>query len=198
MKTLSKRGHFSRTVSALVIASTALMSVASADNDRGVYVGAGVGAFKIKIDDVDDVTSTVDRYSSDDTAYKAFVGYRFARYFAVEAAYVNLGSPDDEVLPGITAETEIDGFAPYLLATLPLGPVELFAKAGYFFYDAEVRVRSVLGSAAAGDSGEEFTYGGGIGLNLLERINVRLEYEMFDVEDTDETNALWLTAAWKF
>jgi hypothetical protein len=170
----------------------------AADNDQGFYIGGGVGEFKVEIDDVDDVTSTIDRYDADDTAYKAFIGYRFAPFLAVEAAYVNLGSPDADILPGVRAETEIDGIAPYLVATLPLGPIEVFAKAGYFFYDTTVSVTSSLGSASADDDGEEFIYGGGVGITLLERLNVRLEYEVFDVEDTDDTNALWLTAAWRF
>ena len=42
---------------------------------------------------MDDVTTTVDRYDSDDTAWKVFAGWRMNKYLAFELAYVNLGSP---------------------------------------------------------------------------------------------------------
>jgi hypothetical protein len=34
----------------------------------------------------------------------------------------------------------VNGFAPYVVGTVPICPVELFAKAGYLFYDLEVDV----------------------------------------------------------
>ena len=55
-----------------------------ADNDSGLYLGLGVGQFNVKIDDVSDVTTTVENFDSDDTTYKAFAVWRFMPYFAVE------------------------------------------------------------------------------------------------------------------
>ena len=37
-----------------------------------------------------------------------------------------------------------------------------------------------------------------MGVNFFERFNVRLEYEQIDINDTDESNALWLTGAVRF
>ena len=54
-----------------VLAAAALAAAASAqatDNESGFYAGAGVGTFDVKIDDVDDVTTEIERYDSDDTA----------------------------------------------------------------------------------------------------------------------------------
>lgn len=181
---------------ALGIACTT--SVALADNERGLYLGGGVGQYNVKIDDVGDIGDTIGDYRSDDTAYKAFVGWRFNPFIAVEGAYVNLGSPDDTIAPGTTAETEIDGFAPYVVGTLPVGPIELFLKAGYLFYDVKSQVRSPLGTLSDEDSGEDLVYGGGVGFTLLEHLNLRLEYEKIDIKDTDRSDALWLTGAWRF
>ena len=39
---------------------------------------------------------------------------------AFEAAYLNLGSPEDTIAPDTTLEVETDGFAPYIVGTLAL------------------------------------------------------------------------------
>jgi hypothetical protein len=171
---------------------------AGADNERGFYAGAGVGEFDVDIDDVDDVDDTLDRYDSDDTAWKAFAGWRANENVALEFAYLNLGSPDDEVLPDVFVAVETDGFAPYIVGTLPFAAFEMFAKAGYLIYDPEARISSPLGSVVVDDSDEEFTWSAGLGLTLFETFNLRLEYEMFDVQNIDDANALWLTGAVRF
>ena len=84
-----------------VLAAAALVAAASAqaENETGFYAGAGVGSFNLDIDNPDDVEETIDAYKSDDTAWKAFGGWRMNPYLAFELAYVNLGSPSDENLP---------------------------------------------------------------------------------------------------
>ena len=167
---------------------------AFADNETGLYLGAGVGQFNVEIDDVSDVTSTVEGFDSDDTSFKVFGGWRFAPFFAVELAYIDLGAPEDTI-GGTRIETEINGFAPYLVGTLPLGPIELFAMVGYYFYDIEVNAQD-LGSLD--DSNEDLAYGAGLGITLFEHLNARLAYEIIDVSEVDDANALWLTGAWRF
>jgi hypothetical protein len=125
---------------------------------------------------------TIDAYKSDDTAWKAFGGWRLNPYLSFELAYVNLGSPDDEVLPDTQLTVETDGFAPYVVGTLPIGDwFEVFAKAGYYWYDVETRVNSPLGDFSSKDSDETFTWSAGLGVNIFEHVNVRLEYEQFDL-----------------
>jgi len=135
---------------ALALAGLAVASNAEAqDNESGFYAGAGVGTYNIDIDDPDDVVDTIDRYSSDDTAWKAFVGWRVNPYLAFEGAYVNLGSPDDIIAPDTKLTVETDGFAPYVVGTLPIGDwFEVFAKAGYYWYDVTARVSSPLARRA--------------------------------------------------
>lgn len=181
-------------VTALLIAATAQAD----DNDSGLYLGGGVGQFNIKVDDFDDVTTAVEEYDSDDTAWKAFAGWRMNRYFGVELAYINLGSPNDEILPDTFVEIETDGFAPYAVGTLPLGPFELFAKAGYFFHETDARLTTPLGTFNESDSGEDFTWSAGVGVTVFETVNLRLEYEQFDIESIDDANALWLTGSFRF
>jgi OOP family OmpA-OmpF porin len=185
-----------------VLALTALSVAGAAQaqdaEDTGFYLGGGVGQYNIEVDDFDDVTTAVEDYDSDDTAWKAFGGWRANRYFGLELAYINLGSPDDEIAPDVFAEVETDGFAPYVVGTLPFGPFEVFAKAGYFFHETDARVTSPLGTATASDSGEDFTWSAGLGLTIAKTFNLRLEYEQFDFDDIDDSNALWLTGAFRF
>src|SRR5688572_33411512 len=122
-------------------ALAAAAGAAAQDNESGFYAGAGVGTFNIEVDDFDEIDETIDSYDSDDTAWKVFGGWRVNAYFAAEVAYVNLGSPDDELFPGTEATVETDGFAPYIVGSLPIADLfEVFAKAGYYWYDVETRV----------------------------------------------------------
>lgn len=185
---------------AFALAAFAAAAAAQAqENESGFYAGAGVGTFDVEIDDFDDVDDTIDRYDSDDTAWKAFAGWRMNEYLGFELAYVNLGSPDDEIAPGTRLTLETDGFAPYVVGTLPLGDwFELFAKAGYYWYDTEARLSTPLGSTSDSESNETFTWSAGAGLNVFERVNFRLEYEQFDFDEADDSAALWLTAGYRF
>ena len=186
-------------IAALAVAATAPAAYAQ-DEDAGFYLGGGVGQFNAQIDDVDEVDSTVDEWDEDDTAYKFFAGYRLNRFLAFELDYINLGEPSGDVIPGFNVDASVDGFAPYVVGTLPLGQwFEVYGRLGYFFYDATLGVEDGLGGRAEFDEeSEELVYGAGIGANIGERLNVRFEYERFDFENVDDADALWLTAAWRF
>jgi hypothetical protein len=166
----------------------------------GFYLGAGVGQFNAHIDDVDDVDATVDDWDEDDTAYKVFAGYRLNRFLAFELDYINLGEPSGAVVPGRNVDASVDGFAPFVVGTLPLGPYfEVFGRAGYYFYDATRGVEDTLDNRVEFDEeSEDIVYGAGIGANLGEKLNLRFEYEKYDLEGLDDTDALWLNAAWRF
>jgi OOP family OmpA-OmpF porin len=185
---------------ALLLAGLGAAASASAqENESGFYAGGGVGSFDVQIDDVDDVDDTIDRYESDDTAWKAFAGWRANPYLAFELAYVNLGSPDDIIAPDTKLTIETDGFAPYVVGTLPIGDwFEVFAKAGYYWYDVTARISSPLGVVSDSQSNDTFTWSAGAGVNVFERVNLRLEYEQFDFDEADDSKALWLTGAYRF
>ena len=179
---------------AILIALGTTPTIAAAENDSGLYLGAGVGRFNVEIDDVDDVTDTIGSFDADDTTFKAFAGWRFNPYLGVELDYIDLGNPED-VIDGRRVSADVNGFAPYLVGTLPIGPVELFAKAGYLFYDVKVDVDDL---DIQDDSNEDFVYGAGIGLTMFEHLHARLEYEVIDIGEVDDANALWVSAAWRF
>ena len=195
--------NFKPTATIAALISLALASAAFAQEQTevsGFYLGAGAGQFNAKIDDVDDVDETVDAWDEDDTAYKIFVGYRMNRFLAFELDYINLGEPSGAVVPGRNVDASVDGFAPFVVGTLPLGPYfEVFGRAGYYFYDATRGVEDTLDNRVEFDEeSEDIVYGAGIGANLGEKLNLRFEYEKYDLEGLDDTDALWLNAAWRF
>ena len=182
---------------ALACCSTATL----ADENTGLYLGGGFGQFGLEFDNIDDAVEDFD-FDDSDQAYKLFGGWRFSPYIAAELAYIDLGAPNEAFDDGVdeaVVDADIDGFAPYIVGTLPLGIFEIFAKVGYLFYQVDVDItlngdELDLGS----ESDEAFVYGVGAGVVLFEHLNVRVEYEKFEISDADNADAYWLTAAWRF
>jgi len=185
---------------ALAALSVATVPAAFADENAGWYLGGGVGQFNAQIDDINQVDDTINRWDEDDTAYKLFAGYRLNKILAFELDYINLGEPSGAVVPGFNVDSSVDGFAPYVVATLPLGNFfEVYGRLGYYFYDATVGVENTLDNRVEFDEeSQDLVYGAGIGANIGEKLNIRFEYEKFDLEGLDDSDSLWLTAAWRF
>jgi hypothetical protein len=172
-------------------------ATALADNDKGLYVGAGVGYFRLKAESVQGPQPITGEFDSDDVSFKAFAGWRFNQYLAAELDYIDFGKPNEDV-SGVEVNASINGVAPYLVGTLPLGPLELFAKAGYLFYDLRVEVADQKVSSVSGDQ-DDLIYGAGLGITLFGRLNARLEYETIDVSGAvRHADAVWLSGAWRF
>jgi OmpA-OmpF porin, OOP family len=178
------------------------LAQSAADNERGFYLGGGVGQFNLKLDDVDQTDDAIERLDDNDTAWKAFVGYRFAPFFAIEAAYVDFGRPSDRFETsgsGGDFSADISGFEPSIIGTIPLGPIELFGKVGYLFYDVDASVDLDNGPGFDSSSSEQdFTYGGGVGMTFFGHLNARLEYQRIDSSVIDDADAFWFTGQWRF
>jgi len=183
---------------AVLIMLVGSVSVALADNDSGLYLGAGVGTFKLKARDITSgaAANINTEFDSDDTAFKGFAGWRFNRFIGIEAAYIDFGKPNQDY--GTTqVEARINGFAPYLTGTLPLGPIEFFVKAGYLFYDLTIKAGGQKIDAASG-SHEDLIGGGGIGITLFGHLHADIEYEHLDAAKANRSDAVWLSGAWRF
>jgi hypothetical protein len=163
------------------------------DNHEGFYLGAAIGDFNSNLDspgDVPDVDLDFDNQDAD----RIFAGWRFNRFVAAQVDWTDFGR--SRAAPnalGIRADS--DGLTPSIVGTLPLGPVELFAKAGMMFYN--VNVDSNAGRLVD-DSGHDPVYGVGIGFTILKRLNLSAEYERIDIEPFNDANAVWLSANWRF
>lgn len=174
------------------------------DNPSGPYVGAGWGRFNLDIRNLSDAgTAASDIAKSDDNAWKAFVGYRFTPVISLEAAYIDFGRPNDRfTATGSNGNYRVDlsGFAPYVIGTIPLGPVELFGKVGEYFYNVKTRIDfdNPGPDIDSSHSRTDLLYGGGVGITVLDRLNLRAEYETVDIKNAKNSDAFWLSAAWRF
>jgi OOP family OmpA-OmpF porin len=171
------------------------MSTAFAQEDEGgLYVGMGFGDFSAEINELDDIDDVVADLDEDESATKFFVGWRFSRFLAVQADYYDFGDAT-AILNALPVSSKSDGIAPSIVGTLPIGPVELFARAGIIYYEVEVALDS---SNVIDASGSDPVYSAGLGLTLFERLNLSMEYELIDIDEFDDADAAWISGAWRF
>ena len=166
-------------------------------NVEGLYIGGGIGDFSSSIDDIDSLTQINDSidFTDGDNATKLFAGWAFNRYFAVQGDYVDFGDQSGAVSPSVSGTSNVKGFAPSIVGTLPIGPVELFGRIGMMFYNLDVNLN---GGQLIDDSANDMVWSAGVGIDIKDRLNLRLEYEQIDIPQFDQANAVWLNAAWKF
>lgn len=176
----------------------------SPENDEGLYLGLGYGSFNVQVDDIDQTDEAVERIDDDDNAWKVFAGWRLNPYLAFELNYVDFGDPSDQLeSSGSSGDYQLDlsGIQPAIYGSFPLGPVELFGKLGYYFYDVELSVDldDLTDDVFTSDTSEEdWSYGFGAGVTLFERLHAKLEYEKVDSSIVDDLDSIWLSGAWRF
>src|SRR5262245_30383326 len=167
-------------------------------NLEGLYIGGGIGDFSSSIDEINRLDQIDDAgidFTDGDNATKLFAGWNFNRYFAVQGDYVDFGDQSGAVSPSVSGTSNVKGFAPSIVGTLPIGPVELFGRIGMMFYNVDVNLN---GGQLIDDSANDMVWSAGIGIDIKDRVNLRLEYEQIDIPRFDQANAVWLNAAWKF
>ena len=197
MRTLGKT-----TTAALLLGAMALPATALAGTESGLYVGGSVGQASVGDIDIDggEGFGNID-FDGDETGYKLFVGYNFGVIplidLAIEGGYRDLGKPD-ETIEGVNLEVDATGFDLFGLVGVNLGPVGIFAKAGAIMWDADVTASLAgIGSESAGDDGTDLAYGIGARLKFGS-LEVRAEYEMFDIDAADDVDFLSAGVAWTF
>jgi OOP family OmpA-OmpF porin len=173
---------------------TAFAQVDANDNTEGFYLGAGVGEFSTEIDELDDVDDVGIDFEEDEDATRIFAGYRFNQFVGVQADYYDFGE-SETALGLLPVRSDASGLAPSVVGTLPLGPVELFARAGIVFYDLEVNLDN---DNVLDETGNDPVYSVGVGVTVLEHLNLKAEYEVVDIDHFDEAEGVWLTANWRF
>ncbi len=199
-----KRITSAATLLSLTIASALAHGQGVSDNSSGPYVGIAWGQFNLNLKNLNDVGAAVDTVTdSSDNAWKAYAGYRFNPYWSVEGAYIDFGSPNDS-FQGTGSNgnyrVKMSGFAPNLIGTLPLGPVELFGKVGYYYYQVDTRVNFSTGgpNIQSKHTRSDYLYGVGVGMTFFEHFNVRAEYERIDIQNANNSDAFWLGGGWRF
>ena len=175
-----------------ILAATALAATLGATSalavDNGIYIGASVGESNV---DFDEGGLTFDDSA---TAYKLNVGWRILDWAGLEANYIDLGSVDGDFV-GERAEYEADGINFSGLLFLPVGPVDLFARAGFISWDAKARLPD-FEDASDSDDGMDFSYGAGAQFRVWS-LSLRAEYEVFDISP-DQVDMISLGIMWTF
>jgi len=166
---------------ALATALLGAISIPQAYAAGGLYLGAGVGQSTIQ-DNSNGVS-----IDASDTAYKAFVGYRFNIIpiidLAVEGGYTDFGKPTQSNL-----SFKLHGYDAAGLLIFPIGPIDLYGKVGMLSWTA---------SGGGSSSGTDPFYGVGAGFNIW-KIGVRAEYERYQIKDTDKVQMYSLSALFMF
>ena len=164
---------------------TTLPGIATALDD-GIYIGASLGQASFEDKSIDDID-----LSDDADAYKLFIGGRWG-ILGVEGAWVDFGKANSDS-SGKSSELEVSGWSGFGMISLPIGPVDLFAKLGAILWDSD----SVVGSNRFSDDGTDVAWGLG-GAIRFGSISLRAEYEEFDVDAVDDLNMYSLGLAWTF
>lgn len=160
----------------------------------GPYVGAGIGQFNVQADDLD--------FDDGDVGFKVFGGYNFLEWLGAEVAYIDGGSAEetfsDPDLGSAEIGVDITAFTLAGVGTLPIGDMfELYGKLGMAFWDGDLSIsasgaicdelaaQDLPCSGSGSDSGEDFYWGIGAGVNFGENFNIRIEYEAFQIGADD-------------
>lgn len=183
---LGREGFF-RGFIVSIFATVGLLPVAAVA-DSGFYAGGSLGSATISADVPDEDLGEVFQFDENDFAWKAFAGYKFdlpVIDLGIEGGYVDLGEPSGQLV-GVPVSLGVTGWDVFGLASIDLGPVGVFAKAGLITWDAEAFVDGLQGGT---DDGSDPAYGIGLKFNLGS-LELRGEYEYFDLESTDDVYLL--------
>lgn len=165
--------------------------VSQAGAASGLYLGAGLGQSSVK---EDTPAGTLD---ASDTAYKAFVGYRFNMIpiidLAVEGGYTDFGKPS-QTFSGTNVQFKLHGYNAAGLLIFPLGPFDLYGKVGMLSWSAEA---SAAGGTSASTTGTDPFYGLGAAFYFW-KIGVRAEAEQYKIKDTDRVMMYSVSALFQF
>lgn len=151
--------------------------------DSGFYLGGSLGSADVTFDDNRSGFGDID-FDDDDSAYKVFAGFNLNLIklvnLAVEASYVDFGEQEGRIATITGNKLEVDAWTVAALAGVDLGPIGVFAKAGFASWDGDV-------TTAGNDFSEDGTdplYGIGAKFQIGS-LAIRGEYELFDLEDID-------------
>ena len=169
-----------------LLAVAAFLTIGNAQAQSGPYIGGSVGSVTIAVDIPDEDLGEVFEFDESDFAWKGFGGYNFdlgVVDLAIEGGYVDLGAPSADLL-GSSVELDVNGWDVFGLLGVDIGPVGVFAKAGMVSWDASA---SIDGFDTGSDDGSDPAYG--IGARFaLGNLEIRGEYEMFDIDPEDATS----------
>lgn len=173
-------------LSALATLALTVATTAQADVAPGFYVGAGFGTTEVSEDSIDEFIA-----DDSDTGLRAFGGYSFNEYFAIEASYFDFGEAsgtlEDSDFGDVDFSVGVTGLSAAAVGRIPVAEMfALFGKVGFASYDVKFDVTVPgFGSGSQSESETDLVYGVGGALSFADRFEVRAEYEVLNVENGD-------------
>jgi hypothetical protein len=162
--------------------------VAGAEGRR-FYLGAGIGSGSFKAPLF--ANGSPDSFDESDASWKLYGGFRLNRYFSVEVAWEDFGSPT-ETLDAFDVEVSVDTYGPVVsgVGTLPLGRrFELLGTAGVLVNQSDIVTRDLSRGTETRveDPSSHLQLGLGARLSLGDRWRARGQAEWYNLAD-----GLWL------
>lgn len=172
-------------------------------NFDGWYAGLGVGQshYRDLASSIDSAVASVGATSTTSVSplsegWKVYGGYQFNKYLALEGGYTNLN--DAHANTTITAPSAgtirtnvaTDAWSLAAVGTYPItDKFSLMGKVGAAYVLTEITAKATgsgsgtTASVAVGDDSYRPVYGLGVSYALLDNLNLRAEYERFDLKD---------------
>ena len=161
--------------------------------EPGFYLGASGGQTTVdkKVDNLGNVIANGNniKIDDDDSGWKAYLGYQYLPWLGFEAGYNDFGSFSQRNVGKI----DLKGWDAFLVGTLPIGAVDLFAKIGGIRLEEEFKTSGYKNSESDG----KFAYGVGIAYNIG-HWSLRAEAEGFDDNSIDDFYFLSAGVTYRF
>lgn len=172
-------------------------------NFDGWYGGLGFGQSRYRnlASSIDSAVASVGGTSTTSESgrsegWKVYTGYQFNKYLGVEGGYANLNDATAHtaitapVAGTIRTNVATDAWTLAVVGTYPLtDKFSVMGKVGAAYVLTEVRAQATgagsgtTASIAVGDDSYQPYYGVGVSYALLDNLNLRAEWERFDMDD---------------
>jgi OOP family OmpA-OmpF porin len=153
-------------------------AVPAAAQETGLYAGGSIGYSQSK--DICDAVNPQVTCDDNDTAWRAFAGYQFNRYFALELGFANLGEASGSGAPGSFSVESKEAWDLTGLFTMPVATnLSVLLRIGAH------RTRTTIDQQGPGfalheaKTGSSFSYGLGAEY-ALGKLGVRAEWQRYD------------------
>ena len=206
-------------ISSLTALSLLLGSGVVNGDDRGWYIGIGLGDVRAnyKIADFDDGSVSEGLVDNSDSAWKVYGGYEINRYLAIEVGYSDLHNDADKrttfsgisngtgsrlvSFPGGVVSVDVDDISGYFIAVIGSQPLtnrfDLSAKAGAISWDAR-QTTVDLDQSTEARNGTDVLIGFGMEYRFDNGIGIRGEVERYFDLGAAEQNATALSISYHF
>lgn len=205
--------HARNLTAACTLATLGLMAATAqaAPASPGWYLGVDAGRSELTVAGRSALFPEPQADQSD-TAFALHGGYRFTRYFAVEASYADLGTFDYTVeCPAVCipeafprqVDASIDRLDVALLGIVPFSErAEVYARVGMAQTQVDVTVTSMLeGTRGRSSDSSDVVYGLGLRVHFDAPWSLRLQWERSEADidaSSADVDTLWLGGEYRF